>query len=93
MPFLKHDHKPTIRHPQGHPVAVRAAFNTTGDFIPRSFCVEDDNSEIFRFRVTAIHSIKDQYMIKVFHCSFIDFGYKNDIVLNYDVVQHKWVIG
>ena len=37
MPFLNSnpDRKPTLRHPQGHPVAVIAAFNTLGDLIPR----------------------------------------------------------
>lgn len=93
MPFLKHDHKPSIKYPSGHPVAVRAAFNTLGDLIPRSFCIEDDNLEIFKFKVSAVKAIKDKYMVKIFYCAFDEYGLRNDITLCFDVVNCKWVIG
>ncbi|MDF2906821.1 MAG: hypothetical protein K0R34_2142 [Herbinix sp.] len=93
MPFLKPDHSPTIRYPQGHPVAVIAAFNTIGDLIPRYFCVEDDNSEIFKFKVDTIKAIKDKHMVKTFYCTYLAYGYRNDIVLCFDVINTKWVMG
>ena len=93
MPFLKPDHAPSIRHPQGHPVSVIAAFNTLGDLMPRYFSVEDDNQEIFKFKVDVIKSIKDNHMVKIFHCGYDAYGYRNDIALCFDVVNHIWMIG
>jgi hypothetical protein len=93
MPFLKPDHSPIIRHPQGHPVSVIAAFNTVGDLRPRYFCVEDDNCELFKYKIASIKAIKDQHMVKIFYCSYVDNGYKNDIVLSFDIVNCLWVIG
>ncbi len=45
MPFLNPNRRPATRHPQGHPVAVIAVFNTIGEFefISKYFNVEDDN--------------------------------------------------
>lgn len=93
MPFLNPDRKPTIRHPQGHPVAVIAAFNTIGDLIPRYFCVEDDNCELFKYKIDAIKAIKDKYMVKTFYCCYVAYGYRNDIVLCFDITGCRWVIG
>lgn len=94
MPFLNPDHKPLIRHPHGHPVAVRASFNTVGDFVPRSFCIEDDTEELFKYDISSIRAIKDdKYMVKIFHCTYDAYGFRNDIVLNYDVSKHLWVMG
>lgn len=93
MPFLTPDRKPHIRHPQGHPVAVRVAFNVVGDFVPRSICIEDDYSELFKYRIAAIKNIKDKYMIREFLCSYDAYGYRNDIMLIFDVVKCQWVIG
>jgi hypothetical protein len=93
MPFLKPDHSPLIKHPSGHPVDVIAVFNTIGDLVPRYFCVEDDNSEIFKYKISAVKAIKDQHMVKKFYCSFDSNGYRNDIVLCFDVIKHLWVIG
>lgn len=93
MPFLNPDHKPIIRHPVGHPVAVRAAFNTIGQFVPRSFCIEDDTEELFKYQVSSIKAIKDDmHSAKVFYCTYDAYGYRNDIVLCYDIVKHHWVI-
>lgn len=94
MPFLNSDRKPQIRHPKGHPVAVRAAFNTVGQFIPRSFCIADDTEELFRYKISAIKAIKDdKFMVKVFYCTYDAYGFRNDIVLQYDIIKHIWVIG
>jgi hypothetical protein len=32
-------------------------------------------------------------MVKIFYCSYVDNGYKNDIVLSFDIVNCLWVIG
>ncbi|MDF2538869.1 MAG: hypothetical protein K0S76_1890 [Herbinix sp.] len=93
MPFLKPDHSPVIRHPQGHPVAVIAAFNTVGDLIPRYFCVEDDNCEIFKFQIQAVKYIKDLHKVRQFYCSFDSNGKRNDVLLCFDITKHLWVIG
>jgi hypothetical protein len=93
MPFLNHDRRPSIRHPQGHPVAVRATFNVLGDLRPRSFYFEDDNQEAFRYKVAAIKNIKDGYMTKEFICCYDAYGLRNDIVLCFDIVNCRWVIG
>jgi hypothetical protein len=93
MPFLSPDRKPHIKHPTGHPVAVIAAFNTVGDLRPRYFCIEDDNQEIFKYQISAIKAIKDKYMVKIFYCTYDAYGYRNDIVLNFDIVNCQWVIG
>jgi hypothetical protein len=94
MPFLNTERKPLLRHPAGHPVAVRAAFNTTGQFVPRSFCIEDDTEELFKYKISSIKAIKeDKSMVKIFYCTFDAYGYRNDITLSYDIVRHHWVIG
>ncbi len=93
MPFLQPDHRPSIKHPAGHPVAVIAAFNTLGDLIPRYFCVEDDNCEIFKYKVSAVKAIKEKYMVKIFYCAFDAYSLRNNITLCFDVVSCRWVIG
>lgn len=93
MPFLNPDHKPMIKHPQGHPVAVIAVFNTVGDLIPRYYCIEDDNCELFKYKIHAIKARKDNYMVETFYCSFIAYDFINDIVLCYDVAKHRWTVG
>lgn len=93
MPFLQPDSRPSIKHPTGHPVAVIAAFNVLGDLVPRYFCVEDDNCKIFKYQVSAVKAIKDKYMVKIFYCAYDAYGYRNDIVLCFDVIKCRWVIG
>ena len=93
MPFLRHEHKPTIKRPSGHKVAVIAAFNTLGDLTPRYFCVEDDNSAKFEYKVSAVTAIKDKYMVKIFYCSFDSNGQRDNITLCFDIVNCLWVIG
>jgi hypothetical protein len=93
MPFLKPDHSPIIRHPQGHPISVIAAFNTIGDLRPRYFCIEDDNQEIFKFQISAVHSTKDKPGVKEFYCSYEAYGKLNYINLCFDVYLHKWSVG
>jgi hypothetical protein len=93
MPFLKPDHSPIIKHPSGHPVAVIAAFNTVGELVPRYFSVEDDTCEIFKFKVDAIESIKDQHMVKIFYCRYDAYERRNYISLCFDIMECRWVIG
>lgn len=93
MPFLKPDHAPSIKHPQGHPVSVIVAFNTVGDLIPRYFSVEDDTCELFKYKIASVKTIKDQHMVKIFYCGYDAYGYRNDIVLCFDIINHIWVIG
>ena len=93
MPFLRHEHKPTIKRPSGHQVAVIAAFNTLGDLIPRYFRIEDDKYEIFEYKVSAVIAIKDKYMVKIFYCSFDSNGLRDNITLCFDIVNCLWVIG
>ena len=94
MPFLNPNRKPAIRHPHGDRVAVRAAFNTVGEFIPRSFCVEDDAQELFKFKVSSIRTIKsDKHLVKTFYCTFDAYGLRNEIILCYDATKHYWVMG
>jgi hypothetical protein len=92
VPFLSPDHSPKIQHPIGHPVAVIAAFNTLGDLIPRYFCVEDDNCELFKYQISSIKAIKDKYMVKIFYCTYDVNGFRNDIALSFDIVNCRWVI-
>jgi hypothetical protein len=93
MPFLNHDRKPIIKHPIGHPVAVIVAFNTIGDLIPRYFCVEDDTSELFKYKINAIKAIKDKPMIKIYECAYVVNGYCNSVTLCFDIAKCLWVIG
>jgi hypothetical protein len=30
--------------------------------------------------------------MKIFHCTYDAYGYRNDIVLCYDIARHNWVI-
>ncbi len=93
MPFLNPHKKPTICHPKGHPIAVIAAFNTLGDIMPRYFCIEDDYSELFKYQISSVKQIKDQYMVKIFYCTYDAYGYRNDITIHYDITKCTWVIG
>ncbi|MBH1939306.1 hypothetical protein I5677_00200 [Mobilitalea sibirica] len=93
MPFLKHDRRPVIRHPHGHPVAVIAAFNVLGDFIPRYFCIEDDNQELFKYKIHSVISTKDRYMLKEFYCVYDTYDYRTNILLIFDITKCRWTIG
>ena len=93
MPFLNPDRTPTIRYPQGHPIAVIAAFNVIGELVPRYFSIEDDYSELFKYQVSAVKAIKNKYMMKEFYCSYDAHGYRKDIVLCFDVIGCRWVVG
>lgn len=93
MPFLQPDRRPQIKHPTGHPVAVIAAFNTVGDLIPRYFCVEDDNQEIFKYQISSVKSIKDRYLVTEYYCSYIENVFTRDIVLCFDVTRCQWTVG
>lgn len=93
MPFLNTDRKPTIHHPQGHPVEVIATFNPEGEFIPLYFRLEDDMQERFTYKIDAIQSIKDKHGIKVFNCIYITHSFRNFVILVFDITQCRWVIG
>lgn len=93
MPFLKPDRTPTIHHPQGHPVAVIAAFNVLGELIPRYFCIEDDYQELFKYKVSSIRTTKDRHMVKEFYCTYDSNGYRNDLVLIFDIMRCQWKMG
>lgn len=94
MPFLNSSHKPILRQPKGHPIAVRASFNSIGEFIPRSFCIEDDTQELFKYKVSSVKVIKDdKFYSKTFYCTFDAYGYRNDIVLHFDTHKHFWMMG
>lgn len=93
MPFLKPDHSPIIRHPQGHPVSVVAAFNVLGELRPRLICIEDDNQEIFKYSISSVNAIKDTHGVKTFYCSYVANECRNEIALCFDITRHLWVIG
>jgi hypothetical protein len=40
-----------------------------------------------------VHAIKDKYMVKIFHCGYDAYGFRNDIILCFDVASCRWVIG
>ncbi len=93
MVFQNTKLKPVIRHPQGHPVAVVAAFNTVGDFVPRYFRIEDDNSELFKYQISSIKAVKDRHLVKTFYCTCDVNDQRNDVVLICDITKHQWVLG
>lgn len=93
MIFHNPERKPVLHHVQGHPVTVIAAFNTIGDLIPRFFCIEDDYSELFKYKVSAVKSIKDRYMIREFVCCYDAYGIRYCIVLSFDILNRQWAIG
>ncbi len=92
MPFLNPERKPTIRHPHGLPIAVIAAFNVLGEVIPRYFCIEDDNQELFKYKVSAVKSIKDRFMIKEYYCTYDAYGFQYEIILSFDVSRCRWLV-
>lgn len=85
--------KPTIRQAKGHPVAVIAAFNTVGDMMPRYFCIEDDNEELFKYQISSVKQIKEQHMVRSFYCTYDAYGYRNTILLHYNITSCRWVVG
>lgn len=93
MPFLTPDHRPQIQHPQGHPVAVRVAFNVLGDYIPRSFCLADDTEELFKFKISSIRATNEQRLVRIFYCTYDAYGFRNEITLCFDVMRCLWVVG
>ncbi len=93
MIFQSSKKQPVIRHPQGHPVVVIVSYNTVGDFVPRYFCIEDDNSELFKYQVSSIKATKDKLMVRAFYCTYDTECVRNDIVLIFDITKCRWVIG
>lgn len=93
MPFLNPDRRPAINHPTGHPVSVIASFKTTGEFIPMYFQIEDDYSEIFKFKITGIKSMKDKPGLKIYECIYHINNFKNVVILIFDIDECRWAIG
>jgi hypothetical protein len=76
----------------GHPVAVIASFKKNGDFIPLYICYEDETEELHKVKIESIHSLKDKFNLKIFECSFIEYGYRYTINLGYDISTCKWAM-
>lgn len=93
MPFLNPDHRPAIKHPQGHPVSVIVAFNTQGDIRPRYFSIEDDNQEIFKYQISSVIAVKEKHLVTEYYCTYVENVFTRDIVLCFDITQCRWVIG
>jgi hypothetical protein len=93
MPFLQPDHRPSIKHPAGHPVEVIATTNTEGKMRVDFFRIEDDRYEKFTFKVKSSYMRKESNYIMTFECSYDAYGLRNNIVLVYDVTRRQWKVG
>jgi hypothetical protein len=93
MPFLQPDHRPSIKHPQGHPVEVIASYKPSGELKPMYFRIEDDRQERFTFMLSYAHLRKAFNYIETYACEYEAYGRRNSIVLLFDVTQCRWTVG
>lgn len=93
MPFLQPDHRPSIRHPEGHPVEVITSHKGSGEIKPLYFRIEDDRQERFTFMLLNSRCRKEFNYVMTFDCSYDAFGLRNSIVLVFDVTHCRWTVG
>lgn len=93
MPFLQPDHRPSIKHPAGHPVEVIISYKPTGELKPLYFRIEDDRQERFTFMLSKAFLRKEENYIMTYECSYDAYGFKNSIVLVFDVTRCQWKVG
>lgn len=93
MPFLQPDHRPSIKHPSGHPVEVITSHKPTGELKPLYFRIEDDRQERFTFMLSTTHLRKDSNYVMTFDCAYDAYRLRNSIVLIFDVTQCRWTVG
>jgi hypothetical protein len=93
MPFLQPDHRPSIKHPAGHPVEVIASHKASRELKPLYFRIEDDRQERFTFMLSKAFLRKEENYIMTFECSYDAYGIRNSIVLIFDVTRKIWTVG
>jgi hypothetical protein len=93
MPFLQPDHRPSISHPQGHPVEVISTHKLSGELKPLYFRLEDDRQERFTFMLSLSHLRKEFNYVMTFDCEYEAYGRRNSIELLFDVTQCRWTVG
>jgi hypothetical protein len=93
MPFLQPDHRPSIKHPAGHPVEVIATTNTEGKMRVDFFRIEDDRCEKFTYKVHSSYMRKEFNYVMTFECAYDAYGIRNSIVLIFDVTRKIWSVG
>jgi hypothetical protein len=93
MPFLQPDHRPSIKHPSGHPVEVITTHKGSGDLKPMYFRIEDDRQERFTFMLSNAIRRRDENYIMTFECAYDAYGLRNSIVLIFDVTRRLWSVG
>jgi hypothetical protein len=93
MPFFQPDRRPHINHPSGHPVDVQSTFNAEGKMRVDFFRISDDREERFTYQVSKSFLRKDKDRIMAFDCEYVAYGKVNWIVLVYDVMMHRWMVG
>jgi hypothetical protein len=93
MPFLNPDHRPSIKHPQGHPVDVILTINPDGKIRIDYFRIEDDRQERFSFKLQASHLRKAFNHVETYDCEYLAYGRKNSIVLLFDITKLMWTVG
>lgn len=79
--------------PTGTPVNVIANFNSSGEFIPLFFQVNDDNGEKLSYKICSISSMKDKHSLRIFVCNFIANEDKQTIILQYEFDSKRWTVG
>jgi hypothetical protein len=89
MPFLKKSY-PIIPNIHGAPVSVIAVFNTIADMKPVWICVETD--QIYKVKIDAIKYIRDNHGVKRFCVLATMHSRQYELLLDYDIANHKWFI-
>ncbi|MDF2907558.1 MAG: hypothetical protein K0R34_2879 [Herbinix sp.] len=92
MPFLQPDHRPSIKHPSGHPVEVITTTNPEGKMRVDYFRIEDDRSERFTYKMHSSFIRKEENYIMTFDCAYDAHGLRNSIVLIFDVTKCHWMV-
>lgn len=78
--------------PSGYPVCTVVCYKPNGDLVPICFGVEI-NSERFRYTVTSVKSIKDNGNIITYECTYHTYGQLLTILLRFDIINHRWMVG
>jgi hypothetical protein len=93
MPFLQPDHRPSIKHPAGHPVEVITTHKASRELKPLYFRIEDDRQERFTFMLSKAFLRKEENYIMTFECAYDAYGIRNSIALLFDVTRCQWTVG
>jgi hypothetical protein len=76
----------------GQPVCITAVYNPAGEFKPVAFGVEMEGFR-YRHKIKSVKAVKDRHGVFTFECEYIDLGTVKTVLLVFDVMHCRWMVG